>query len=91
MSARPSWSSCSQRTEPSHHLEGLQVDPRDGSPAGQQRQVAGCGDADVVVPGHRGIALHQAALIVPYYAETNRGFVALARRTIEEVIAGSPA
>ena len=30
------------------------------------------------------------ALIVPYYAETNRGFVALARRTIEEVIAGSP-
>jgi aminoglycoside phosphotransferase (APT) family kinase protein len=37
----------------------------------------------------RGIALHQAALIIPYYAKTNRGFVALARRTIEEVLAGS--
>jgi len=37
----------------------------------------------------RGTALHQAALIIPYYAKTNRGFVALARRTIEEVLAGS--
>jgi hypothetical protein len=37
----------------------------------------------------RGIALHQAALLIPYYAKTDRGFVALARRTIEEVLAGS--
>jgi aminoglycoside phosphotransferase (APT) family kinase protein len=37
----------------------------------------------------RGIAFHQAAVIIPYYAKTNRGFVALARRTIEEVLAGS--
>jgi aminoglycoside phosphotransferase (APT) family kinase protein len=35
----------------------------------------------------RGIALHQAALIVPYYATTNPGFAAMARRTIEEVVA----
>jgi len=35
----------------------------------------------------RGVALHQAALIIPYYAETNPGFAALARRTVEEVIA----
>jgi aminoglycoside phosphotransferase (APT) family kinase protein len=35
----------------------------------------------------RGYALHQAALIVPYYAETNPDFVALARRTITEVLA----
>jgi aminoglycoside phosphotransferase (APT) family kinase protein len=35
----------------------------------------------------RGFALHQAALIVPYYGETNPGFVASARRTIEEVLA----
>lgn len=35
----------------------------------------------------RGYALHQAALIIPYYAETNPGFVAMARRTVEEVLA----
>ena len=35
----------------------------------------------------RGFALHQAALIVPYYGETNPGFAASARRTIEEVLA----
>jgi hypothetical protein len=35
----------------------------------------------------RGFALHQAALIVPYYAETNPGFVVPARRTVEEVLA----
>lgn len=35
----------------------------------------------------RGYALHQAALIIPYYRETNPEFAALARRTIEEIIA----
>lgn len=35
----------------------------------------------------RGFALHQAALMIPYYAETNPGFVALARRTVEEILA----
>ncbi|MDQ3696153.1 MAG: aminoglycoside phosphotransferase family protein [Chloroflexota bacterium] len=35
----------------------------------------------------RGVALHQAALIIPYYSETNPGFVALAKRTVEEVLA----
>jgi aminoglycoside phosphotransferase (APT) family kinase protein len=35
----------------------------------------------------RGFALHQAALIVPYYVETNPGFVVSARRTIVEVLA----
>jgi aminoglycoside phosphotransferase (APT) family kinase protein len=35
----------------------------------------------------RGIALHQAALIIPYYAETNPGFVAPAKRTVEEILA----
>ena len=34
----------------------------------------------------RGFALHQAALIIPYYGKTNQGFVALARRTVEEVL-----
>jgi aminoglycoside phosphotransferase (APT) family kinase protein len=37
----------------------------------------------------RGIALHQAAAIIPYYAETNPGFVVQARRTIEELLAGT--
>jgi hypothetical protein len=35
----------------------------------------------------RGFAPHRAALIIPDYAETNPGFVAPARRTVEEVLA----
>ena len=35
----------------------------------------------------RGFALHQAALIIPYYGETNPGFVAPAKRTIKEILA----
>ena len=34
----------------------------------------------------RGYALHQAVLIIPYYAKTNPEFVAMAKRTVEEVI-----
>ena len=37
----------------------------------------------------RGYALHQAAMIIPYYAETNPEFVALAKRTIREVLSES--
>ncbi len=35
----------------------------------------------------RGYALHQAAMIIPYYGVTNPRFVALATRTIEELLA----
>lgn len=35
----------------------------------------------------RGLALHQALLIMPYYRETNPEFVAMAKQTIEEVTA----
>ena len=35
----------------------------------------------------RGFALHQAAVIIPYYRETNPGFVTLAKRTIEQILA----
>ncbi|MGE5135623.1 MAG: aminoglycoside phosphotransferase family protein [Gemmatimonadota bacterium] len=35
----------------------------------------------------RGFALHQAALIIPYYARTNPEFAGLARRTISEILA----
>jgi aminoglycoside phosphotransferase (APT) family kinase protein len=34
----------------------------------------------------RGYALHQAALIIPYYGQTNPGLVAAARRTITQVL-----
>jgi aminoglycoside phosphotransferase (APT) family kinase protein len=34
----------------------------------------------------RGYALHQAALIIPYYAETNPGFVVHAKRTVEQLL-----
>jgi len=34
----------------------------------------------------RGFALHQARLIIPYYPETNPGFVPMAKRTLEEVL-----
>ncbi|MGZ4130966.1 MAG: aminoglycoside phosphotransferase family protein [Actinomycetota bacterium] len=34
----------------------------------------------------RGIALHQAAGVIPYYVETNPGFVSLSVRAIEHVI-----
>ena len=35
----------------------------------------------------RGFALHQAVLIIPYYAETNPTFAASAKRTIAELVA----
>lgn len=35
----------------------------------------------------RGFALLQAAMIIPYYGETNPGFVGLAKRTIEQIVA----
>jgi len=35
----------------------------------------------------RGLALHQAVMIIPYYAETNPEFVTLAKRTVEEILA----
>ncbi len=37
----------------------------------------------------RGFALHQAAAIIPYYKDSNPGFVTLARRTVEQVLLDS--
>ncbi len=52
---------------------------------------AACPDEDARGGGRhrraRGYALHQAALIIPYYRETNPGFAALATRTVEQVLA----
>jgi aminoglycoside phosphotransferase (APT) family kinase protein len=39
----------------------------------------------------RGFALHQALLIIPYYPETSPEFVAMATRTVENVLADSDA
>jgi aminoglycoside phosphotransferase (APT) family kinase protein len=39
----------------------------------------------------RGFALLQAAMIIPYYRVTNPGFVALAKRTVEEVLSDASA
>lgn len=38
----------------------------------------------------RGYALHQAALIIPYYSRTNPGFVAHSKRTVEEILGDEP-
>lgn len=38
----------------------------------------------------RGFALHQAAMIIPYYRDTNPDFVASAIRTVEEIVADLP-
>ena len=35
----------------------------------------------------RGLALHQALLIIPYYLESNPGFVEMATRTVAAVVA----
>jgi aminoglycoside phosphotransferase (APT) family kinase protein len=34
----------------------------------------------------RGYALHQALMIIPYYPKTNPDFVAMAKRTVEEIL-----
>jgi aminoglycoside phosphotransferase (APT) family kinase protein len=49
------------------------------------------GDGDGAWRRARGYALHQAALIIPYYRETNPAFVALAQRTVREVLADEDA
>ena len=56
-------------------------------PAGRERFRGALGVDDGTWARARGYALHQAALIIPYYAETNPGFAALAERTVAEVLA----
>ncbi len=54
-------------------------------PAGREAYRAALRPDDATWARGRGIALHQAAMIIPYYAETNPAFVELARRTIEQI------
>jgi aminoglycoside phosphotransferase (APT) family kinase protein len=45
--------------------------------------------ADAVWQRARGYALHQALMIIPYYPQTNPEFVAMAQRTVAEILAES--
>jgi aminoglycoside phosphotransferase (APT) family kinase protein len=56
-------------------------------PAGRQAYRAALGGDDGTWNRARGYALHQAALIIPYYRETNPGFAALATCTVAQVLA----
>lgn len=56
-------------------------------PAGRETFRRGLGVDDGTWNRARGFALHQAVMIIPYYPETNPGFVALAKHTVDEVLA----
>ena len=55
-------------------------------PAARARYRAALKVGDGTWERARGIALHQAAMIVPYYRETNPAFSAMAVRTIEQLL-----
>lgn len=59
--------------------------------AGRQAFRAALGVDDGTWARARGYALHQAAMIIPYYAETNPEFVALARQTVGQVLGDADA
>jgi len=54
--------------------------------AGRAAYREALGVEDGVWERGRGYALHQAAMIIPYYRETNPGFVVHAQRTVAEVL-----
>jgi aminoglycoside phosphotransferase (APT) family kinase protein len=60
-------------------------------PAGREAFRAALDVDDCTWNRSRGFALHQAVMIIPYYPETNPGFVALAERTVAEVLADTGA
>lgn len=60
-------------------------------PAGRATYRAALDVDDDIWMRARGFALHQAALIIPYYRETNPAFVDLARLTVEQVVADASA
>jgi aminoglycoside phosphotransferase (APT) family kinase protein len=55
-------------------------------PAGRQEFRAVLDVDDGTWRRARGIALHQAAALIPYYATTNPGMAALGTRTVEQVV-----
>ena len=59
--------------------------------AGRETFRAALGVGDGTWNRARGFALHQAVLIIPYYAETNPVFAAAAQRTVGEILADAGA
>ena len=56
-------------------------------PAGREAYRGMLGPDDGAWDRARGIALHQAVMLIPYYRETNPGMAALGRRTVGQVLA----
>jgi aminoglycoside phosphotransferase (APT) family kinase protein len=56
-------------------------------PAGRAAYRDALGVEDGTWERARGIALHQAAALIPYYAVSNPAFAALGRRTVQQVLA----
>jgi aminoglycoside phosphotransferase (APT) family kinase protein len=56
-------------------------------PDGREAYRDALGDGDGTWDRARGVALHQAVMLVPYYRETNPGMAALGRRTVGQVLA----
>jgi aminoglycoside phosphotransferase (APT) family kinase protein len=56
-------------------------------PAGRAAFGAALGVDDGTWNRARGIALHQAAALILYYAVSNPAFAALGQRTVEQVLA----
>jgi hypothetical protein len=56
-------------------------------PDGREAYRDALGGGDGAWDRARGIALHQAVMLIPYYRETNPGMAALGRRTVGQVLA----
>lgn len=56
-------------------------------PDGRETYRDALGDGDGAWDRARGVALHQAVMLIPYYRETNPGMAALGRRTVGQVLA----
>jgi aminoglycoside phosphotransferase (APT) family kinase protein len=56
-------------------------------PEGREAFRDALSDSDGAWDRARGVALHQAVMLVPYYRETNPGMAALGRRTVGQVLA----
>jgi aminoglycoside phosphotransferase (APT) family kinase protein len=56
-------------------------------PAGREVFRDALGDGDGDWDRARGVALHQAVMLIPYYRATNLGMAALGRRTVGQVLA----
>ena len=56
-------------------------------PDGREAYRDALDDGDGAWDRARGVALHQAVMLIPYYRETNPGMAALGRRTVGQVLA----